>query len=159
MWLEACSLVVVFVSSNFIPEYVSKIIYASFFQWRVKGSGVEKTWRVLGPDCKLRLPFQIRLAYDMGWNDIMEAEYELYITTDNSIFVLFLLYWSIRFLRTFEWMKSVKPRCPWFFRQDGFFIFWKREPGHYFQQQCNKYDAVEEIHIWQLEQSDSIIPS
>ena len=83
--MEACSLVVVFVSSNYIPEYLSKII-CSFFQWRVKGSRVEKTWRVLGPDRKLRLPFEIRLAYDMGSNDMLEAKY------DNSIYILLLLY-------------------------------------------------------------------
>ena len=81
-----------FFASNYIPEYVSKITCASFFQWRVNGSRVEKTWHILGPDCKLRLPFQIRLVYDMGSNDILEAKYELYIATDNSIFVLLLLY-------------------------------------------------------------------
>ena len=141
------------------PRVCVKNYMCLFFQWRVSCSRVEKTWHFSGPDCKLRLPFQIRLAYDMGSNDILEAKYELYIATDNSIFVLLLLYWSIRFLRTFEWIKSVKPRCPWFFRQDGFFIFWKREPGHYFQQRCDKYDAVEEIHTWQLEQGNVIIPS
>ena len=121
MWVEACSLVVVFVSFNYIPEYEFLKLYPRvkndmclFFQWRVKGSRVEKTWHISGPDCKLRLPFQIRLAYDMGSNDILEAKYELHIATDKRIFVLLLLYWSIRFLRTFEWIKSVKPRCPWF---------------------------------------------
>ena len=143
----------------YISQSMCQKWYVPLFQWRVKGSRVEETWRVLGPDRKLRLPFQIRLAYDMGSNDILEAKYELYIATDNSIFVLLLLYWSIRFLKTFEWTRSVKPWCPWLFRQDGFFIFWKREPGHYFQQRWNKYGAVEEIHIGQLEQGNHIIPS
>ena len=147
MWVKACSLVVGFVLFKLDPRVWVKNDMCLFFQWRVKGSRVEKTWHISGPDCKLRLLFQIRFAYDMGLNDILEAKYIMCITTDNSIFVLLLLYWSIRFLRTFEWIRSVKPWCPWLFRQDGFFIFWKREPGHYFQQRCNKYDSVEEIHI------------
>ena len=94
MWVEACSLVVFFQTmyqtiriyhSLCIYQIVSitKMICASFFQWQVRGSRVEKTWHVLGPDCKLRLPFQIRLAYDMGSNDILETKYEQWTVHNN----------------------------------------------------------------------------
>ena len=53
------------------------VIYKKLNFWEEYTPLAEKTWRVLGPDCKLRLPFQIRLAYDMGSNNILEAKYEL----------------------------------------------------------------------------------
>ena len=146
VWVEPCSPVVAFFLFKLYSRVCVKNDMCLFFQWWVKGSRVEKTWHISGPDCKLRLPFQTRFAYDMGSNDILEAIYELCMAN-----VLLLLYWSIGFFRTFD--------LTWLFRQDGFFIFWKREPGHYFEQRWNKYGAVEEIHIWKLEQGNWIIPS
>ena len=45
------------------------------------------------------------------------------------------------------------------FRENGFEIFWERKPGHNILQRRNRYDKVEEIHIWEMEWGDLLIIS
>ena len=75
MWVEACSLIVVFVSSNYIPDYVSKKICAYFFS----GGLMAQEWRKPGvfwdpiklqqqqSKAKITLSNKIRILYGIKW--------------------------------------------------------------------------------------------